>query len=51
MLSEFKDIIATLGFPICVALWLLIRTDGYIRQMNRALDELIQLLRSKNGKV
>jgi hypothetical protein len=39
-LQAIERIVSTLGFPIFVALWLLLRTDKLLREIKTTLDLL-----------
>lgn len=48
-LRNIAELISTVGFPIFVAAWLLLRTDKYMREMTKTLGELLVYLKTKNG--
>lgn len=41
------DLIKDVGFPAFICLWLLVRTDTYIRELTIAVRELTQWLRDR----
>lgn len=50
MESELLKGVSQFGFPVVVALWLLFRTDTYVRDMTIAVRELTEVIRaSKKG--
>jgi hypothetical protein len=44
-----KEAIGTLGFPIFVAIWLLIRTDRLLIGLRKTITELHVYLKQQNG--
>lgn len=40
VVDQVIRVISTLGFPIFVAVWLLVRTDGLIRTLTLAVESL-----------
>lgn len=44
MLQEIGDLVATLGFPIVVALFVLVRMNGKFDRLRDSIDRLIQTL-------
>jgi hypothetical protein len=46
MTEDVLKILQQFGFPVFVAVWLLIRTDNYVREMTVAVRELTEMIRS-----
>ncbi len=55
MEAEIVDIItrviSTLGFPIFVAVWLLLRTDSLIRKLTESIDKLQECMVKLEAKI
>ncbi len=43
-LQPFATLISTIGFPIFVAVWLLLRSDNIIKEMTEAVRDLTQVV-------
>lgn len=46
-MQEYIDVITQVGFPICVAGYLLLKTSRETQAMIKAINELIVLIREK----
>lgn len=42
--EQLQPFISTIGFPIFVAVWLLIRTDKFLRENTKATNDLTNFL-------
>jgi hypothetical protein len=48
-LDEILKLVSNVGFPIFIAVWLLIRTDKFLREMTLAVKELTEAVRAVRG--
>lgn len=47
-MDYFKDLINTMGFPIAISSFLLIRVDRKLEQLNNTLIQLIETVLKQN---
>lgn len=50
-MQEFIDLIANIGFPIAVSVYLLIRIEGKLSELSKAIIELKEAIITLPGKL